>query len=552
MLRGNIESGVEMHPKSIVGNFVKALAASQFAKTAIAIKLSSDPTLDLPGAETIVEGFDWIDSVGPNKSYDLVVVDIPLGMGRKKIEIGGSNISARENWIELSKALHLLTPNGLCVAIVEPPAFGISDGPKFQEALASEGFYLNGVFNAPPNLLITTTIRPVIVAFSREDHSSLFVAELEEETQAVAIAQAFSRGDEPNSNSLHEGMSLADGRFDGFESLKARLQIDRLKTQYKDYKSYVLGKIAIEMNTVRPGEPLEHKDNSIYVPTIGTSVVTDDLSSVTIKHHNLIQVVLSDVAKSQYAAAFFRSDLGLLVLRSLTRGAVIPRINKSDLAQAQIAVPTLKEQEEIVRSHSQLQTLKAAIANFQRELALNPGSATAIRGQVDSMLETIGGLTEADRVMSLSREGESAAVEFKESFSLDVRKGTKEKYIELSALKTIVAFLNTNGGVLLVGVTDAGDISGIRYEVEKFHKSIDAFLLHFKNQLKQRVGEQNYPYINHRLVDLGHANVLMVDCKPASSPCYLDGKEFYVRTNPATDKLEGPKLVEYVQNHFNK
>jgi len=541
-----------MHPKSIVGNFVKALAASQFAESAIAIKISSDPSLDLPDAETIVESFDWLESVGPNRRYDFVVVDLPLGMGRKKIEIGGSTISVRGNWIELSKALPLLAPKGLCVAIVEPPAFGISEGPKFQDALANEGFYLNGVFNVPPNLLTTTAIRPVIVAFSREDHSSLFVAELEEEAQAVAIAQAFSRGDEQESNSLHEGMSLSDGRFDGFESLKARLQIDRLKTQYKDYKSYVLSEIANEMNAVRSGESLEHRDNSIYVPTIGSSVVTDELSSVTIKHHNLIQVVLSDVVKSQYAAAFFRSELGLLILRSLTRGAVIPRIKKSDLAQAKIAVPSLKEQEEIVRSHSQLQTLTAAIANFQRELALNPGSASAIRGQVDSMLETIGGLTEADRVMSLCREGESGTVEFKESFSLDVRKRTREKYIELSALKTIVAFLNTNGGVLLVGVTDAGDIPGIRDEVEKFHRSTDAFLLHFKNQLKQRVGEQNYPYINHRLVDLGHANVLMVDCKPATSPCYLDGKEFYVRTNPATDKLEGPKLVEYVQNHFNK
>ncbi|MCK5828589.1 ATP-binding protein, partial [Candidatus Bipolaricaulota bacterium] len=77
-------------------------------------------------------------------------------------------------------------------------------------------------------------------------------------------------------------------------------------------------------------------------------------------------------------------------------------------------------------------------------------------------------------------------------------------------------------------------------------------LLHFKNQLKQRIGEQNYPFINQHLVELGRAYVLMVDCKPATSPCYLDGKEFYVRTNPATDKLEGSKLVEYVQNHFNK
>ena len=540
-----------MKPKSILGNFIKAIAASQFAESTITIKLSSELSFELPDVGTIIEGFDWLESVGSNRKYDLVVADLPFGMGRKRIEVGGSIVSSRRNWIELRKALHLLTPKGLCIAIVEPTAFGISEGQKFQRALESEGFYLNGVFNAPRNLLDTTTIRPVIVAFSRKDRSGLFVAELEEFAQAVAIAQAFSRADEPDSNSLQDGMLLADKKFDGFESLKARLQIDRLKTQYKDYKNYVLGEIVIEMNTVRSGELLEHKDNSIYVPTVGTSAVTDTLQSTTIKHHNLIQIVLSDVAKSQYVASFFRSDLGLLILKSITRGAVIPRVSKSALAQAQIAVPSLEEQEEIILSHSQLQTLKAAIANFQKDLALNPGSASAIRTQVNSMLETIGGLTEADQVMSLVRKGESATLELKESFSLDVRKGPKEKYIEISALKTIVAFLNTNGGTLLIGVTDAGDISGIKYEVEKFHKNTDSFLLHFKNRLKQCIGEQNYPYIDHRLVGIGHAKVLMVDCKPASSPCYLDGKDFYVRTNPATDKLEGPKLVEYVQNHFN-
>ncbi len=224
-----------MDPKSIVKNFVKALAASRFSESAIAIKISNDPTLEISDAETIVESFDWLDDVELSRKYDLVVVDLPLGMGHKKTHIGGSIISVRSNWIELFKALHLLAPKGLCLAIVEPSAFGISEGPKFQEALAREGFYLNGTFNTPPNLLTTTSIRPVIVAFSREYQSNLFVAELEEIAQAAAIAQAFTRG--VSNDSLHEGMSLADGRFDGFESLKARLQLDRLETQYKDYKS---------------------------------------------------------------------------------------------------------------------------------------------------------------------------------------------------------------------------------------------------------------------------------------------------------------------------
>jgi len=538
-----------MKPKLIVGKFVNALATSRISQSSISIRISDDPSFDLLDTGTEVDGFGWLDGVDRGRSYDFVAVDLPLGMGRTKIDIGGVTISVRRNWVELSKALRLLAADGLCVAIVEPPAFGISEGPNFQEALAIEGFHLNGVFNVPPNLLTSTAIRPVIVAFSREKKSGLFVAELQEEDQAVATAQAFTRG--VAADSLHEGMSLLDGKFDGFESLKARLQLERLETQYKDYKSYVLGQIAVEMNTVRSGELLEYRDNAIYVPTIGNSIVTDDLSAVTIKHHKLIQVVLSDVAKSQYMAAFFRSDLGLLVLRSLTRGVVIPRISKADLSQAQIAVPSPTEQEEIVHSHSQLQTLTTAIANLQRELALNPRSASEIRGQVDSMLETIGGLTEADRIMNLAREGESATAEFKESFSLDVKKQTKEKYIELSALKTIVAFLNTNGGVLLVGVSDYGTIPGIDLEIDKFHKgNVDKFLLHFKNSIKTRIGEEFYPYIEYKLVPVGENRVLTVQCKESKTPCYLDNAEFYVRTNPATDKLEGPKLVQYVKNHF--
>jgi len=539
-----------MQPKTIVDRFVQLLAASHDSGPSIVIKVSNDSALDLPYADKIAEGFDWEKGIETLGGYSFVVADLPLGMPRKRITIGSSSINARRNWVELSKALGLLSKSGLCLAIVEPHAFGGSEGAKFQKALSEEGFYLNGVFNVPQRLMATTSIRPVIVVFSREERAGLFVAELEDESQASVVAQAFVRG--VVSDFLHEGMLHDKGTFDGFESLKSRLQIERLETQYKDYKSHFLGELAVELNTVRSGALLEHKENSIYVPMLGSSVVTDNLAAVTLKHHNIIQVVLRNEANNQYVSAFFRSDLGMLILRSLTRGDFISRISKTDLSKAQVSIPSPAEQTEIVRSHGQLQSLTSAIRNLQKELALNPRSASIIRSQVESMLEKIGELTEADRIMSMAREGESATVEFKESLSLDVRKGTKEKYIELSSLKTIVGFLNTNGGVLLVGVSDAGSIFGVDNEVNKFHKSNDALLLHFKNQLKQRIGEQYYPFISQQLVNLGDVHVLMIDCSPSSTACYLDGKDFYVRTNPATDKLEGPKLVEYVQNHFNK
>jgi predicted HTH transcriptional regulator len=166
------------------------------------------------------------------------------------------------------------------------------------------------------------------------------------------------------------------------------------------------------------------------------------------------------------------------------------------------------------------------------------------------MLQVIGELSESDKVLSACRQGESKTVEFKEFFSLDIAKGTRESYIEQSSLKTVAAFLNSEGGTLLIGVKDSGELSGIDREIDKFHKSTDKFLLHFKNLLKSKIGEAYYTFINYGIVRVSGRQVLMVNCQPSKAPCYLGGSEFYVRTNPATDKLEGQKLVEYVQNHF--
>jgi hypothetical protein len=50
---------------------------------------------------------------------------------------------------------------------------------------------------------------------------------------------------------------------------------------------------------------------------------------------------------------------------------------------------------------------------------------------------------------------------------------------------------------------------------------------------------------------LHEKHVLIVECQQSKKPIYFEGRDFYVRTNPATDKLEGPKLVDYIQNHFS-
>ena len=105
----------------------------------------------------------------------------------------------------------------------------------------------------------------------------------------------------------------------------------------------------------------------------------------------------------------------------------------------------------------------------------------------------------------------------------------------------------------MVGVANDGGITGIDIEIDKFHKgSTDKYLIHVKNIIKTRIGEEFYPYIEYKLISVNRTNLLVFKCKKSRSPCYLDNEDFYVRTNPATDKLVGPKLVEYVKNHFGQ
>jgi len=212
-----------MLSKLIVSNFVNALVKLRSAETSLMIRTTNYTSFDLTESHSTIDDENFLDSIEKKHTYDFIAVDIPLGMGSKKFEIGGETISIRKNWGCLSKALHMLSFNGLCIASVEPPAFGIAQGPKFVEVLAKEGFYLAGVFNTPPNLLDSTSIRPVIVAFSREEKLGLFVAELQTQDQAVDVARAFVDGD--SSDALHKGISLPDKHFDGFECLKARLHI---------------------------------------------------------------------------------------------------------------------------------------------------------------------------------------------------------------------------------------------------------------------------------------------------------------------------------------
>ena len=171
-----------------------------------------------------------------------------------------------------------------------------------------------------------------------------------------------------------------------------------------------------------------------------------------------------------------------------------------------------------------------------------------LAGQLKKALQSSAGdsANRYEQIKSLISEGESDRVEFKSTLRWNLKTERSEKGIEKAWLKSVVAFLNTDGGVLLVGVGDDGDILGTA--ADQFDND-DKYLLHVNNRIQQHLGLECSSFIRFHLVPVDEKNVLLVECQPSPSAVFLKiGKEeeFYVRVGPGSRRLSTSEVLAYM------
>lgn len=180
--------------------------------------------------------------------------------------------------------------------------------------------------------------------------------------------------------------------------------------------------------------------------------------------------------------------------------------------------------------------------------------ANIFGGMINAFLEEnsdLIGATDAQKaeVQRLIEGGESEWLEFKSTMRTNLQTGEVDKRMEKAVLKTIVAFLNTEGGNLLIGVADDGSIIGA--DVQSFDWSRDKMGLHLGNLISSQIGESFLPYISFVMLDFDGKTVVRVKCSPCDKPVFLkEGKTetFFVRKGPQSDDLTGMSLISYVNN----
>ncbi len=112
-------------------------------------------------------------------------------------------------------------------------------------------------------------------------------------------------------------------------------------------------------------------------------------------------------------------------------------------------------------------------------------------------------------------------MEFKEYFKYN-KSDVEDKGQTIKCVRAVASFLNSNGGTLLVGVSDSGEIIGL--ENEKFENE-DKLVLAFKNVLRDKIGEIVFMYAKYDLIKIDGKSIIYVECKPSHKPIFVTEKK---------------------------
>jgi membrane protein YdbS with pleckstrin-like domain len=158
--------------------------------------------------------------------------------------------------------------------------------------------------------------------------------------------------------------------------------------------------------------------------------------------------------------------------------------------------------------------------------------------------------------LRLVAEAEHEKLERKASFRVDVQTGKVNRALERAAMKTVAAFLNSDGGNLLLGVSDDGSAVGLERDFATLaRRNEDGFENHFTNVLAAMLGPSFRSQVKVRHFRHEDKPCALVSVAPSSRPVYLvdDGKEeFYVRTGNGTTALRMSEAHAYIGTRFGQ
>ena len=155
-------------------------------------------------------------------------------------------------------------------------------------------------------------------------------------------------------------------------------------------------------------------------------------------------------------------------------------------------------------------------------------------------------------IEDLIAQGEGLGVEYKSSLRWDYRENQVNKALTKVVAKTLAAFMNSQGGTLLIGVADNGEVLGLDKDFASLGAkgNRDGYEIAFRNAIDAYLGGDKNPGIELTFSELEGKTVAVAACQPHSEPVFLEdgnSSEFYVRAGNTSRPLNVKEASDYIK-----
>jgi len=152
-------------------------------------------------------------------------------------------------------------------------------------------------------------------------------------------------------------------------------------------------------------------------------------------------------------------------------------------------------------------------------------------------------------ILELIAQGESHTLEFKETLEYCTRQNQQNRNLNKASLKTIAAFLNADGGILLIGVSDSCVVKGIARDLQFVRgNNRDGFEQKLRSLINDHFDPSPLGNVSIIFEELSEGTLCKIDVKPVNRDTIIHfDNDVYIRDGNRTIKLEGRALTDWIQ-----
>ena len=159
-------------------------------------------------------------------------------------------------------------------------------------------------------------------------------------------------------------------------------------------------------------------------------------------------------------------------------------------------------------------------------------------------------------IEALIKQKENKHLEFKSSFMWDYKEQKMNKDLQKSVMKNIAAFMNTNGGTIIIGIDDSRKVVGLAPDFALINKNdSDGFENVFNMAIAKMLGIEFREHIDIVFEEINGKTICVIYIQSSLQPVYLtykDNEAFYIRTGNSSHPLSVKKATEYIDRHFKQ